>query len=271
MAALVALAAATLAACGNGTDTAVSSPQPSEAAAAVELTAEEQAYLQEKGALKVGAFNDYPPFGFVDESGSAAGIAVDYWNQVAGLLGVTVEFSPVQFSAQLDGLKQGQFDSLQGIFPLPEREQWFAFSDPYLVINTRIFVAAQHTDATTLASLKEQGLVVAVVKDDSGQAIADQAGLTTKVVAGYPEAVDAVVSGAAQAMILDELVAGYFIAQRDLVEQVVSVGEPVDHGEMTLPVQKDDAVLLGILNKAVAALDGEGDALKAEWLAQQAQ
>ena len=84
------------------------------------LTAAERAYLKQKGTLEVGAFNDYPPFGFVDASGKAAGIAVDYWNLVAERLGVAVTFTPVRFADQLDGLKTGRFDSLEGIFPLPD-------------------------------------------------------------------------------------------------------------------------------------------------------
>jgi ABC-type amino acid transport substrate-binding protein len=257
------LALASIALSGCGADEAVT-PSPS-ASSPTALTAAEQDWLAQKGTLQVGSFSDYPPVGFVDKNGEAAGIAVDYWNLVADRLGVKVAFTPVLFAEQLDGLKQGRFDSLQGIFPLPEREEWFAFSTPYTTIDTRIFVDAAHMDSTTLESLK--GLKVAVVDGDSGQQLADNAGLTTLVVKSYPEAVAAVASGKAQAMIMDEFVAEYYITESDVSAKVKAVGEPVAAGEMTLPTRKDDTVLLGILNKGVGMVDeSEAQAIADKWL-----
>ena len=261
---LVALALASLALAACGADQ-TATPSPS-ASSSTTLTAAEQDWLAQKGTLQVGGFSDYPPFGFVDKSGEAAGMAVDYWNLVADRLGVKVAFTPLLFADQLEGLRQGRFDSLQGIFALPEREQWFAFSQPYYVIDTRIYVDAAHTDRTTLAAL--EGLKVAVVAGDSGQQLADNAGLTTLVVKSYPAAVAAVAAGKAQAMIMDELVAEYFIASSNAADKVkAAAGEPVARGEMTMPVRKDDAILLSILDKGIEMVDqSELEAISAKWM-----
>lgn len=248
---LLVLLGSGLTACSSG-QSAPGSPSPSGSSTAG-FTAAERALLTQRGTLRVGAFNDYPPFGFVDANGQPAGIAVDYWKLVADRLGVRVEFTPVAFAEQIDGLKRGRFDSLQGIFPVPEREQWFAFTPPYFTINTHIYTDATHTDRSTLASLA--GLKVAVVASDSGQQLADNAGLTTVVVDAYPDAVRAVIDGQAQAMILDQLVADYFIADLKAADKVTRVGEPVDIGLMTFPVRKDDTVLLAILTKGIAMVD----------------
>jgi ABC-type amino acid transport substrate-binding protein len=260
-------AAALLAACGGASSGSSSSPAASPSGA---LTAAERAYLKQKGTLQVGAFDDYPPFGFVDASGKAAGIAVDYWNLVAERLGVAVRFTPVRFSDQLAGLRSGRFDSLEGIFPLPERAQWFAFSRPYYTISTRIYTVAGATDLASLEALKgAKGLKVAVVDGDSGQAIADKAGLKTLVVAGYPQAVKAVGSGRAQAMILDEMVADYYIRQFKLGAKVKAAGAPVASGRMTMPVRKDDTVLLGILDKGAAMVGtAEFNGIEEKWTGQ---
>ena len=265
-------AAALLGACGRQ-DAASPGPSASAPAAASPasspgaLTAAEQDWLAEKGTLQVGAFSDYPPFGFADESGQAVGIAADYWKLVAEHLGVQVAFTPVLFADQLDGLKQGRFASLEGIFPLPEREQWFAFSRAYYMIDTRIYVAAAHTGSKTLKSLK--GLKVAVVDGDSGQQLADDAGLSTLVVKGYPEAIKAVAAGAAQATILDQLVGDYYIKEFKVANKVKAVGKPVASGEMTMPVRKDDTMLLGILNKGIEMVgDSEFEGIYEKWMGQ---
>jgi polar amino acid transport system substrate-binding protein len=256
------------AACGGGD--AASSPTPTAAASpplpgypatppagAPTLTAEQKDWLAQKGTLKVGAFDDYPPFSSVPvEGGEVTGIAIDYWKLMAYRMGVQVEFTPVAFSEQLDGLKDGTFDSLTGIFPLEERKQWFAFTRPWFMIDTRIFTDAAHKADKTLKSLK--GLTVAVVKEDSGQQIADDAGLKTLVVSGYPDAVKAVGEGKAQAMILDQPVGDFYVKEFGYTGKVMAVGKPVASGEMTLPVRKDETELLEILNTAISMV-GEAE------------
>ena len=259
-------AAALLGACGQQE---AASPSPSASASPAaspgSLTAAEQEWLAQKGTLQIGAFSDYPPFGFADESGQAAGIAADYWKLVGERLGVEVAFTPELFADQLEGLKQGRFDSLEGIFPLPEREQWFAFTRAYYMIDTRIYVDAAHTGSKTLASLK--GLKVAVVDGDSGQQLADDAGLSTLVVKSYPEAVKAVAAGAAQATILDELVGDYYIIELKVAKKMKAVGKPVASGEMTMPVRKEDTMLLGILNKGIEMVgDSEFEGIYEKWM-----
>ena len=259
LAAAVFAAGLLAAACGG--DDGASSPSPAASSAAASpasdsaLTAEEQAWLAETKELAVGAFDDYPPFSFVaDEGGEPAGIAIDYWALLGERLGVEIAFSPTTFSNQLDWIKTGKVDSLTGIFPLEERKQWFAFTQPWMAIDTRIFVDAGNKDATTLDELKARDLTVAVVKDDSGQSIADDAGLKTLVVEGYNQAVEAVGTGDAQAAILDEPVGVFYAKEFGYDGEVTAVGEPVASGMMTLPVDKENTMLLGILEKGIGMI-----------------
>ena len=87
------------------------------------------------------------------------------------------------------------------------------------------------------------------------------------MVAAYPEAIKAVGAGKAQATIMDELPADYYISRFGLSDRVVKAGQPLDDGVMTLPVQKDDTVLLGILNKGMASIsDAERQAIRDKWM-----
>jgi ABC-type amino acid transport substrate-binding protein len=269
---LAILLAAVLGACGG--DDGTSSPSPAASTAAgspasgVQLTEEEQAWLAETKELAVGAFDDYPPFSFTpDDGGEPAGIAIDYWTLLGERLGVEVAFSPTSFSDQLEWLKTGKVDSLTGIFPLEERKQWFAFTEPWMAVYTRIFVDAAHEDATTPDELKTQGLTVAVVKDDSGQALADEAGLKTLVVEGYDQAVEAVGTGKAQAAILDEPVGVFYVKEFGYDGEVMAVGDPVASGMMTLPVLKENTMLLGILDKGIQMIgDSEFEGISEKYM-----
>jgi hypothetical protein len=57
------------------------------------------------------------------------------------------------------------------------------------------------------------------------------------------------------------------ISRFGLSDLVVQAGQPLDDGVMTLPVQKDDTVLLGILDKGMASIsDAEIQAIRDRWM-----
>jgi ABC-type amino acid transport substrate-binding protein len=246
------LAALLVSALGCSGQDEAAAPLSTVPAPADPLTLAERQWLEQKHTLLVGAFSDYPPFGFVDENGLAVGVTVDYWRLLAERLGVSVVFVPGLFSEQVEGLKAGTLDSIAGMFPLPERAKSFDFSDPYCTVETHIYVDTAHADRTTVESLK--GLAVAVVAGDIGQELADRAGLSTLVVKGYPQAIMAVGSGKAQAMIIDRPVAEFYLPRYGLAGAIQEVGAALGTGNVTMPVRKGDVMLLGILNKGCALI-----------------
>lgn len=229
------------------------------------LTSEERNWLQKHDIIKVGVFNDYPPFGFLDQAGDAEGISIDYWMTLANKLDLRVQFQPMAFARQLESLKSGQVDSLAGIFPLKEREQYFDFSQPFAEINTYIYVNMRNEKVQGFEDLK--GLKVGAVKGDSGEIVAKAAGLSPREFSSYPETVTALGKGEVDAIVLDELVATFEISNQKLREKIRRVDKPVETAKMTLPVQKGNMILLGILNKGVGLISKqEYEAIASKWL-----
>ncbi len=229
------------------------------------LTSAERDWVRKHGTIKVGAFNDYPPFGFVDQAGEVKGMSVDYWMTLANKLDLTIQFQPMEFARQLESLRSGQVDSLAGIFPLKEREQYFDFSEPFTEINTYIYVSMGHEKVQRFQDLK--GLRVGAVKGDSGEALARAAGLSPREFSSYPATVAALGNGEVNAIVMDELVASFEISKQKLQEKIRRVGKPVAHGQMALPLKKDNKMLLGILNKGVAAISRqEYETIARKWL-----
>jgi ABC-type amino acid transport substrate-binding protein len=227
----------------------------SEAGAEDPLSKKQRVWLEERGTLRIGVFNDYPPFGFVDKSGKPQGMSIDYWRLLSSKLGFRVEFHPSLFNNQLEGLKNGQYDSLAGIFPLAERRRFFDFSRPFTTIRTNIYVKARYSHLKDLKDLK--GLKVGAVEGDSGQSIAREAGLNPLSFTTYLEAILSLAEGETDAIIMDELVVGYFASKYKLGKNIRKTGGPVDEGKMTLPVQKGNSILLGILNRGVHTVSRE--------------
>jgi len=235
------------------------------AAAKDPLTKEERDWSTKHGVVQVGAFTDYPPFGFVDAKGQAQGMSVDFWNLMASKLGFKVKFHPTLFTEQLQGLKSGQFDSLAGIFPLEERKQSFDFTKQYTVIATNIYVRPKYDNLKVLTDLKR--LKVGAVEGDSGQLIAEKAGLKPIGFKSYPDAIRALGEDRIDAIIMDELVVKYYAAKYGLKGRIKKIGEPVDQGKMTLPVAKGNSMLLGILNKGVISVSAqEWTKIRQKWM-----
>jgi len=63
------------------------------------------------------------------------------------------------------------------------------------------------------------------------------------------------------------MVADYYINEFDLADSVKAAGgDPVASGDMTLPVRKDDTVLLGILDKGISMVgDSEFEGIYERW------
>jgi hypothetical protein len=60
---------------------------------------------------------------------------------------------------------------------------------------------------------------------------------------------------------------GKDISRFGLSDSVVQAGQPPDDGVMTLPVRKDDTVLLGTLNQGMASIDdAEMLAIRDTWM-----
>ena len=229
------------------------------------LTPEQRAWIKGHGTIRVGVLSYYPPFAFVDETGEPRGMSIDFWRLLSSRLEFWIQFYPTSFNQQLKGLKSGQFDSLGGIFSLTERRKFFDFTKAYTIIRTNIYVKPKHSHLKSLNDLKE--LKLSVVEGDSGQAIARKAGLDPSSYTNYREAVFDLADGGTDAIIMDEQVVVYFVAEYDLQDKITKTSRPVDEGEVTLPVRKGDFTLLEILNKGIDMVSkDEWKEIEKEWL-----
>lgn len=234
------------------------------------LNLEERAWLENHGTIQVGVFNDYPPVGFLDESGHPQGMAIDFWRLVARNLDLDVTFTPCAFWEQLDGLASGRFDSLAGIFDMEERRALFDFSIPYFSIYTYIYTKPELQGVEEWSDLK--GLRVGVVEGDSGQTLAYKTGINAGSYATYLEIVLGLLHKKLDAVVLDELVVEYYASSYNALDRIRKAGRPLDHGALSLPVRKGNSVLLSILNKGVRSV-AEKDLrmIELEWLEQKEQ
>ena len=146
MVATVALAAGMLAGCGGS-----SSSSSTESSDAGFRTLEE---IQQSGTIKIGAFGDKHPFGYVDDNGEYAGYDIELANQLAADLGVEVEYVSTEAANRVEYLQTGKVDVILANFTVTdERAEQVDFCEPYM--NVKLGVVSP--DSNVITDLSQVG------------------------------------------------------------------------------------------------------------------
>ena len=109
-------------------------PVATDAGAAFKLTPEEQAFLAEHPQIRIGVMADWPPLDFQDRSGHPVGVGVDFLNEMNRLLGGVIQIQSGPFGENVQKAKDRELDGVMDITPRADREEFLAFTQPYLDI-----------------------------------------------------------------------------------------------------------------------------------------
>lgn len=217
--------------------------------------------------IRVGADTAFPPFEFVDEAtGEYTGFDMDLIRAIGEQMGVKVEIVNTVFDSLIPALLLGEFDVIVSAMTITdERAQTVAFTDPYFRTGLVIATRPDNTTIKTTDDLK--GKIVAVQMGSTGHFAADALPGVGRVdpYQFVDQAMTAVIIGAADAAILDELVAIEYMQAHPASIKVV--GEPFTTEEYGMAVRPTDTELLKRINAALAELRANGtyDQLYEKW------
>ena len=82
--------------------------------------------------LTVGFDAEYPPFGYMDESGEYVGFDLDVAQKVCDNLGWELVKKPINWDSKDMELNSGNIDCIWNGFTINGREDDYTWSDPYL-------------------------------------------------------------------------------------------------------------------------------------------
>ena len=218
-AALAAVMALSMTACGSSNSAAETTAADTEAAEiqAEETTAEE-AKTTDGGTLIVGFDQDFPPMGFVGDDGEYTGFDLELAQEVAKRLGLEYKAQPIAWDSKDMELESGNIDCIWNGFTMTGREDDYTWTEPYMA-NQQVFVVANDSDINSQADLA--GKIVEVQADSSAEAPLKEAPELTATfkelltTADYNTAFMDLEQGAVDAIAMDVIVAGYQIQQRN--------------------------------------------------------
>ncbi len=231
-----------------------SSPRPGSAPFLETLSESERAWLSAHPVISVVQDPNYYPVEFEDKGGNPAGISSDYLLRIEERIGIRFErLTGIPWQEAYGLLKNWKIDMTTCVAATPEREEFWAFTEPYLTIP---IVIATRNDVTYIADMEElEGKEVAVVDGYAAQEWIrrDYPGITLVPVATIEEGLDLVTTERAYAFIDNLLLIGSALSRQRNTAIKIAGGTPYVNAQR-MAVRKDWAIFAGILQKAMESM-----------------
>lgn len=168
------------------------------------------------GKFVVGFDQNFPPMGFVGDDGEYTGFDLDLAAEVAKRMDEELVLQPIDWNAKDAELDAGNVDCIWNGFTISGREDSYTWTDPYMN-NAQVIVVKEDSSYQTKDDLK--GKTVEVQEDSSAQKAVEEdtefaSAITLIKTADYNTALMELESGAVDAVVMDEIVAGYRITNK---------------------------------------------------------
>ena len=207
----------------------------------------------------LGLDDSFPPMGFRDETNNIVGFDIDLAKEVCTRIGAELKLQPINWDAKEMELNSKNIDCIwNGMTVTPARAEAMTLSEPYLK-NRQVLVVKADSAFTDLASLKDKKLSL-----QKGSSAADALDgspdfkASLKEANELPDNMKALVeldTGLADAVLMDEIVANYYITNKQAQYKVLD--EALAEEEYAIGFRKDDP-LAAEVGAALTAMKADG-------------
>ncbi|WP_312774976.1 bifunctional diguanylate cyclase/phosphodiesterase [Pseudomonas rhodesiae] len=236
-------------------------------AGALTLTEDERGWLADHQELRLGVDTSWPPFEYRDENGHYQGLAADYVRLIQDRLGIKIKLiEPASWGQVLEQARNSQLDLIPGVMSTPERQNYLAFTRPYIDFP---MVILAHEGGTRPRTLKElYGLKIAVVENYAPHELLRTHHPDINLVAlpNVSSTLQALATGKVDAVVSDLASSVWSLRELKLEGLYVS-GETPYRYQLAMGVPRNDKILVSILDKVLADLSpDETNAIQQHWV-----
>ncbi len=219
--------------------------------------------------ITIAVENAYLPFNYIlVATGEAGGWDYDAWNEICSRLNCTPVFVETPWDGMIQQVSDGQFDvGADGVTITDPRKEQVDFSDGYLTIQQKLLV---RKGETRFASIEEfvanPELVLGTQVSTTNYETATQylPGERIQAFEQFPFAIQALISGDIDAVLIDGIVGEGYISQNP--EKIEFIGPAIQSDELGFIFPKGSA-LVAQVNLALQAMKADGtlDALNTKY------
>ncbi len=235
---------------------------------ALNLTQEEKAFLDTHPKIRVANELDWPPFDFI-QNGEPAGFAIDYVRLLAEIIGLELEFiNGHTWSQLLEKGRQKEIDLFPGLWKSPDREEFLAFTRPYIQLIKVLVTRKDVTSVKSLADMTHRKIALPAGYTLTEIIMDHYPGLDYVMVKNPAEGIKLVSLGRADGFVGSLGIVNYVIKQQFINNVKVAEEIKLDQDlPLYMAVRKDWKLLATILDKAMTHVDPlQYDAIVGKWI-----
>ncbi len=213
-------------------------------------------------AVRMGTEGAYPPFNVINEDGEVDGFERELGDELCRRANLECTWVTNEWDTIIPNLVDGQYDTiLAGMSITEERDEVIDFTQPYFPPSASVYLAVAGAGDEAV-----NGKVGAQVATVQAAYLADQAGATLLEYELASEPIAAVLSGEADAALVDIEFAHASMAQHEGMLAIVGPEVKLDFG-VGIGIREDDGQLKDKLDKAISEMKGDGslNALITKW------
>ncbi len=218
-------------------------------------------------AVRIGTEGAYPPYNFINDAGEIDGFERELGDELCRRADLTCTWVINEWDTIIPNLLDDQYDAIvAGMSITAERDELIDFSQPYLPPSTSVYLAV--AGASDEAA---KGAVAAQVATVQADYLASQSGVSLLEFELVPDAIAAVLSGEADAALVDLAFARESLAEHEGMLSIVGPEVNLDLG-VGIGLREDDGELKDKLDSAISEMkdDGSLNALITKWFGDEA-
>ena len=232
--------------------------------------------IKEKGTLVIGTAITKPFEYYEPETNNMVGLDVDIADNIAGELGVDIQWIEIPFANLLPALQDEKIDiAIAGIYITPEREKIVNFSTPYL--ETGLIMAVHPDIHPNIHALDDlEGLNIGVKIGATGETLAEELQQGQEInITRYPDTLDSLLDlevGRVDIVFNDYLNTLFYIKEYNSQIQIVEDSSNdvlfLSKASLGIAVNKHNQELLKEINRILSKMETDGtiDSYYQKWL-----
>ena len=197
------------------------------------------------------------PLDVPQRGGELTGFDIEVARAIAAELGVDAEFAEGEWDGLLAGLDSGRYDTMaNGVSVTPEREEKYAFTDPY-AYNRIVVITTEDSDIASMHDLS--GKTTTNTLGSSYATLAESYGATNTGVDDFNQTIELLEAGRIDATLNGEVVFYDYMEQHPEAGLKIAA-ENSEPTHVAFPLRREAATesLLSAMNDAIASLRESG-------------
>ena len=230
-------------------------------------------YIQNNGKLIVGLDDTFAPMGFRDAAGNLVGFDIDLANAVGEVLGIAIEFQPIDWTGKEMELSSKRVDCLwNGMSATPARQESMALTDKYL--NNMLKIASFDASINIKSAADLANYTIGIQGDSAALEVVmehpDYALFAANITEypTYDEAMLDMQAGRVQVIVIDQVLCDY--KNSNLDNKVVYSDFDFGDDFYAIGCRKGEVALAAKLTEALKTLieNGKAAEISQKWFGQ---